>query len=448
MVNPLTSEELAEIKPKSRKRGNSVRFRDLKRIRQEIAHTDKADIDNFLRKVEIGAHYYFERSDHSGFDRFFEICKQHDVGKSFADIQFRYLIMMRRFEEAYALAQGNRDDTLPSDPFLKNWLVAGILVGKGREMADWLEANIDTQWSRLDRQGRKLAVTELLQAGKVSSLNEDMVRSVRLGHRYKIAKKLGKLHKPVDVPIVAISLDRDYHRLESTQDFMPKKSRFIHQRALPGVALSRNLLDHAGIPHDRRTPAEIGCSLSHYRAWETVAQMCEPDEYALVIEDDTRFLYGPGVGLSLILPKAKAAKAGIVYINTRAADQLFPPDDPSDFDLITLDQIHRDITPERPHKNPGWGADAYLLNGRTAKYLTDIWFRIGLNGALDWQLYLVGNSHLDEIKMTPRLRGAMEGLVAARERGDDPYFVESYVSPLSLTDAVDYGYSAISSGNI
>lgn len=180
----------------------------------------------------------------------------------------------------------------------------------------------------------------------------------------------------------------------------------------------------------------------------SVAAICGDNEYALVLEDDARFIYGPSAGLSQIVEKATSIDAGLVFVNDRSSQQLPFSADPDNFELVPLDDIRTIYEPNHPRRDPGWGADGYLLDGKTAKHLCDIWLEIGLDGALDWQLYLAGQKNLDTISMAPRYRGALEGLRESRARDNDRYFCNGYVSQLSIITQEDYGYSTINSGHI
>lgn len=355
--------------------------------------------------------------------------------------------MMMQFDCAAEFAKDRINPTKAPDPFIRLHLEAVLLSGDAVAAAKFAEQVIKKSWENLDGPGKQLVFRILSQIGKPELLDETRFNEP---NQQAIIENIRFMQKsiPSSLPIYCISLERDHRRLSATKQFMPNTSTLVHSQALLGKTLPRSVLEFGGIANSNRTDAEIGCSLSHLKAWESIADDCTDDGYALVIEDDSRFIFGPGNGLSDILHKASTLDAGLVFVNARSTHQIPPKENSLDFNLIPLDDIRTKYEPNTLRQGPGWGADGYLINGKTARYLSDVWLEVGLDGALDWQLYLMGQKDIDEIPMAPRYRGLMQSLKAARATGKDPYYYKGYVSELSIITTEDYGYSSISSGHL
>ena len=70
-------------------------------------------------------------------------------------------------------------------------------------------------------------------------------------------------------------------------------------------------------PHNPRTVTrgEVGCFLSHYRIWESMA----PDDIYLILEDDVRFTTNFVTDISLIMKEAKTIPGGwdMIYVGRK-----------------------------------------------------------------------------------------------------------------------------------
>lgn len=446
-MQPVTLDKLKAVRLDLRGARAKVNWKIARQIRQEILNVEFEAIEHLHSKINILAHFYFVRSQAG---RLRELLGELElrVPRSYWDQTcYKYLVMMRQFELAADLAKSCLDTSITPDPFLRLHLEATLLTGEAEKSVKVAEKLLQADWRRLDQMGKRRVFNLLVQSGKSQALNATDAADAGVPDILDRAKHL--MHSTDQtIPILCISLDRDYRRLNATRNFMPVLNKFIHSKALLGSTLPRSVLDIGGIPNKHRTDAEIGCSLSHMKAWETVSRICNDNEYALIMEDDARFIYGPGYGLSKIVEKANAISAGLVFINDRSSQQLRDIDSDEEFELIPLDSFESSLEASKTKRGPGWGADGYLINGKTAKYLSKIWLEVGLDGALDWQLYLMGQKDLSQVRMAPRYRGSMESLKVARANGSDDYFYKGFVSELSIITTTDYGYSTIDSGNL
>jgi len=446
-VQAVSLEELQRIKLDTRSKKARVNRIIARRIRIEIGSKDYQEIESLHRKIEILSHFYFLKSRVDGFHEFVRVLESKVPKEYWDQTAYKYFVMMMQFDCAAEFAKDRINPTKAPDPFIRLHLEAVLLSGDAVAAAKFAEQVIKKSWENLDGPGKQLVFRILSQIGKPELLDETRFNEP---NQQAIIENIRFMQKsiPSSLPIYCISLERDHRRLSATKQFMPNTSTLVHSQALLGKTLPRSVLEFGGIANSNRTDAEIGCSLSHLKAWESIADDCTDDGYALVIEDDSRFIFGPGNGLSDILHKASTLDAGLVFVNARSTHQIPPKENSLDFNLIPLDDIRTKYEPNTLRQGPGWGADGYLINGKTARYLSDVWLEVGLDGALDWQLYLMGQKDIDEIPMAPRYRGLMQSLKAARATGKDPYYYKGYVSELSIITTEDYGYSSISSGHL
>ena len=139
-----------------------------------------------------------------------------------------------------------------------------------------------------NRQQAHKLVRILIESGQLDWLRTHYPKLAERQPRSAQADRLSA--GPCDVPVYCISLPADHRRLATTRHFTDFGSPY---HVVEGV-LGRNLPEgiKSGVTLGDRsmiTDAEIGCSLSHMKAWEMVARDIGPTDYALIIEDDARY---------------------------------------------------------------------------------------------------------------------------------------------------------------
>lgn len=275
-------------------------------------------------------------------------------------------------------------ERMPHSASIQMQLVQSLfLIGRVADAGRHLRAAFDTLMQGPER-GRRATVEMLIELGMTDWLK---AQPGIAGQFPQIARAtaFGPVRDEIDV--LCISLRSAGARLKAARYGARGAGRFTHVEGVYGRDLPRSAIDV--LTHGRSaamTASEVGCTLSHLRAWEEVARLCGAQDYALVLEDDARFIHGPGIGLSETLAAARAAAAGLVFVNSRACEKVCRTEPHSEVRLIPLGQATQGRL--RP-TNPGWGTDGYLLNGPMAAQLVQLWTRIGIAGALDWQMCLM-----------------------------------------------------------
>nr|WP_281376685.1 glycosyltransferase family 25 protein [Rubricella aquisinus] len=239
-----------------------------------------------------------------------------------------------------------------------------------------------------------------------------------------------------------ISLDRAAHRMPSFQAAMGDQVRITRINAMDGQTLTDVEITEAKVsPRAKLTANEVACCLSHRAAWDAVAAQCEADEYALVFEDDARFIHGPGAGLAAATGAARAAGAGLVFLNISAVAQVLGrPATREGLQIRDIPTIHREGAAAWLKLKAGWGAYGYLISGAKAAELSAAWAQWRCHTALDWQMFLMAFPDPAEVQPFWSYRRGLNLLRAATApRPSVPAHVCTY--PLIETD--DYGLSSI-----
>lgn len=340
----------------------------------------------------------------------------------------------KRDAEAVARA-GEAAAQMPHSALIQAQLVQSLfLIGRVAEASRHLRTAFDTLMQGPERL-RRTTVEMLIELGMTDWLK---AQPGIAGEFPQIAR--AGAFGPVrdDIAVLCISLRSAGARLKAVRYAARGAGRFTPVEGVYGRDLPLSAIDV--LTHGRSaamTASEVGCALSHLRAWEEVARSCGAQDYALVLEDDARFIHGPGIGLSETLAAARAAGAGLVFVNSRACEKVRRTEPHSAVTLFALAQATQGAL--RP-TNPGWGGDGYLLNGPAAAQLVQLWTRIGIAGALDWQMYLMCLAP-EATENPPDHCRAMAETLRAEAQNWAP--VAGYISDTPLIRSRDYGISSL-----
>jgi GR25 family glycosyltransferase involved in LPS biosynthesis len=178
-------------------------------------------------------------------------------------------------------------------------------------------------------------------------------------------------------PIYVINLDRDKDRFAKIAQQVADWPLFGLTR-IPGVSGSelpraaRYLL--AGQENWADRKGEVGCFLSHVKAWEAVASGVEPS--AIIVEDDARFR-----NLSLLGEVVIPADADLIFLN----DRMSPGDRYGTLEVAPIVvSVHAAIN--HLGGNRGVGGDGYLLTRGGAEKLIGAVSHDHCYGHVDWRL--------------------------------------------------------------
>lgn len=298
-----------------------------------------------------------------------------------------------------------------------------------------------TQIAQTDRQQAQKLATILIEAGQLDWLRAQHRQLAERQPRVAQADRLSG--DPCNVPIYCISLPNDHRRLATTRHFIDHGGPFhiveaIAGRILPEVAKAA-LIRGAG---RSITDSEIGCSLSHIKAWEMVAASLGKDDFALIVEDDARFMFGAPRGLNDILRAAEEVGTGLIFINRRACGATIANLPADEIRFANVDAATHPTPADWRPLDPGWGADGYLVTGAMARRLARIWQQIGILGAVDWQLQMICHRYLQPWHRTRALKNLYNQLNDA----PDLPLVTGFTTNTPLIDTRDHGFSSINAG--
>lgn len=292
-----------------------------------------------------------------------------------------------------------------------------------------------------DRQHAHNLASILIEAGQLNWLKVHHADLIKRLPRAALANRLSGKH--CAVPVYCISLPADHRRLSTTRYFIETGGPF---HLIEGVAgrLVSEVEKSAVVRGDRSaiTNSEIGCSLSHVKAWELIAATNSEDEYALIIEDDARFIFGAPIGLQDTIDAARSKSAQLVFTNRRACEATVK-NLRSDAILFADVDAGTHATPQdwKP-RDPGWGADGYLVTGAMAAKLVTIWRQIGVLGALDWQLQMICHKNMMPWHSSRTLRSLHAALAGSPQLP----MVAGFTTNTPLIDTRDHGFSSINAG--
>lgn len=347
---------------------------------------------------------------------------------------------LRRFDDAlrYAgqLARSEPDSVGAKLLLIDQFFIAGF-PGKGIQT---IKRSLGDVFQHNRQQAHKL-VRILIEAGQLDWLRAHFPQLADRQPRSAQADRLSS--GPCDVPVYCISLPADHRRLATTRHFTDYGSPYhvvegILGRTLPeGIKTSVTRGDRSMI-----TDAEIGCSLSHMKAWEMVARDIGPNDYALIIEDDARFMFGAPRGMTATITAAREAGAELVFINRRACDATIQNLPSRDVELANVDAgFYPDPEQWKP-QDPGWGGDGYLVTGAMAARLADMWLKVGVLGAVDWQLSMMCHKRLQQWHDVRALKNIYRMLDGSK----DLPMITGYTTNTPLIDTRDHGFSSINAG--
>jgi GR25 family glycosyltransferase involved in LPS biosynthesis len=180
------------------------------------------------------------------------------------------------------------------------------------------------------------------------------------------------------LPTYVINLDRDRDRFGRLDDLLSGIT-YLSVTRVPGVygadlpLTALKLLSLSSEWSKRR--GEIGCFLSHVKAWEAIAMTSAP--FCLVLEDDAVPL-----GLDRVAALTLPDDADLVFIN----DRMSPGSRYSSTDQAVECRPLHDSLRVLNQTSYGVGADGYLLTPVAAAKLIAAVEQDGCFGNLDWRL--------------------------------------------------------------
>ena len=434
----ITPDILRKIAPFSRHRWARGRqfFRPL---RDELLHAPKAEIRFVPLKIrkllELSAAFTSPQVT----DRIERRLRQRFRDDLVCSQWVRCMIYQRRFAVASKWADRFAEEN-PNDPVAQ--VVAGdcaMIMGNAPKALEIFKAYL-IRGQDISDAAKRYAVNILVEAGEHAWLNTNVpevaMDSETLSHAERLSPARGQ------TPLYCISLAQDHRRLAATEHFLAQSGPFHHVPAVLGSTLPQAARRVLGAGNTETiSAAEFGCSLSHLAAWERIAAECGPDDYALVCEDDSRFIYGPRRGLVEITRLAGSQNAGLVFVNRRACSVACDIKDSETIELFPVPEIFADPASQTAWRDPGWGGDGYLLNGETAQRLVDAFAEVKIIGAVDWQLFSLCFDTLPDWLDQRITRNIYNTLTA---RGSWPV-VPGYLTNLPIMHCRDFGYSSINS---
>lgn len=240
------------------------------------------------------------------------------------------------------------------------------------------------------------------------------------------------------VKTFCLNLDRDVSRLRRAEALLGPGVDFHRSPGVSGVAVPDCLLAQAGLEVAVKRKAQVGCHLSHIRAWERIRDEVDDGSYGLVAEDDACFTCGPGAGLSEALKCAREDGLDILFINEEASLFVKGPATTAGIKAVSVDHAYNAIG---DNTLTGWGGEGYLLTPKGASLLIEFAMKFGIVGALDWQIALYAMADIKTERMRENLFGvAPERIVAARAAEPGKYFIKGGVLNMGLMRQNDLGY--------
>ena len=199
------------------------------------------------------------------------------------------------------------------------------------------------------------------------------------------------------IPVICINLDGDIERWSHIERLLPSISG-IDLHRLPATN-GRQLSDNAchllvGSEQWISRRGEIGCFLSHVRAWEIIAKSLVP--FCVVIEDDISLL-----GFERIEMLKFPDKFDIIFINDRTSPG---GRDSSICEIPVCLPISRSLDALNRTKD-GVGSDGYLITPVAAQKLLDATEKDLYFGNIDWRLmrYCVSEELLNKYFINSRV---------------------------------------------
>lgn len=431
---------LRRIRPLARKR-NPALVKLLRPLRKELLRSDASNIQELALKIRRYFEILIVFRGRPEIDDFYANIRTRVPGTVIEPIWCRVLTLTRRFDEAEAKAEEIFAEGPSEIGASQLYASTQFLAGKPTTAI----AVLNDTFNRLAASGTEIpsqVLETLVEAGNGPSI-------ARRYPELAAASSWGKWAKTLTVPSVSstkiycISLDADWRRLETTRAFVEPNCDFRIVAGTRGTALPNIVRNALAVSEDARlTDAELGCAISHLKAWECIAEECEADEYALVIEDDSRFIYGPGRGIQEAVEAAKQKDAGCLFINTRACALLPAPNDVNGIHAIPVQSLTKGDNPLIRKLRSGWGGYGYLLRGDTAKALSEHWSSTGFLCAVDWQMFLMSFEDMNTVPDRWFYRHAHETLMSLPS--SKRFLLDSYFLNLALIASRDQGQSSIS----
>lgn len=328
----------------------------------------------------------------------------------------------------------------PNDvPARANFVRAQLLMGEvalATDAAKRLLTDVTLEDGQTPQESRFMA-SHLVAVGEAAWLRRTFPLVASRTWQCRYSRRLKRPGRP-GVKTFCINMDRDTTRLARARAMLAPGVDFHRSPGVSGVAVPEVLLQQAGLEVTVERKAQVGCHLSHIRAWERIRDEVPAGDYGLVAEDDAHFTCGPGIGLHEAIECARAQNLDLLFINEEA-NFFMPP--PASVDGLAAVSVEEALASVGDNVQTGWGGEGYLLTPNGAAHLIEMSMKFGILAGLDWQIALYAMTDLtsDTLRHS-KFGGAPQRISAARTAEPGKYLVRGGVLNLALMTQNDLGY--------
>ena len=330
-------------------------------------------------------------------------------------------------------------DTPNDVPTRAAYVRAQLLMGEvalATDAAKTLLTDVTLDNGQTPQESRFMA-SHLVAVGEAAWLRRTFPLVASRTWQCRYSRHLKRPTRP-GVKTFCINMDRDTTRLTRARAMLAPGVDFHRSPGVSGVAVPEVLLQQAGLEVTVARKAQVGCHLSHIRAWERIRDDVPEGEYGLVAEDDAHFTCGPGVGLHEAIECARTQGLDLLFINEEANYFMPLPTSVDDLAAVTVEDALASVG---DNVQTGWGGEGYLLTPKGAAELIDMSMKFGILAGLDWQIALYAMTDLtgDALRHS-KFGPAPQRIAAAREAEPGKYHIRGGVLNLALMTQNDLGY--------
>lgn len=328
----------------------------------------------------------------------------------------------------------------PNDvPTRANFVRAQLLMGEvalATEACKTLLTDVTLETGHTPQESRFMAA-HLVAVGEAAWLRRTFPLVASRTWQCRYARHFQRPSRP-RVKTFCINMDRDVTRLARARAMLAPGVDFHRSPGVSGVAVPEVLLQQAGLEVTVERKAQVGCHLSHIRAWERIRDEVLEGDFGLVAEDDAHFTCGPGAGLAEAIGCARTQNLDLLFINEEANLFMPKPATIGDIKAVTIEEALASVG---ENVQSGWGGEGYLLTPKGATQLIEMSMKFGILAGLDWQIALYAMTDLTSDAMShSKFGGAPQRIAAARQAEPGRYLVKGGVLNLALMTQSDLGY--------
>lgn len=432
MNNPEYRVNLRQIKFRNR--------RAARRLAKELREAKPGDeIPDLSDKINLIYHVAFGGDGKAALDRMREWIEAKFDKAHWRAPMMQAMVYSGNFEAYRTEAAAALKETPDNLPTRASFVRAELLLGNveaATAACKTLLTDTKAPGGRFPRESRTMA-RHLVAVGEADWLRENRPYVASRTPQLRLLQNMQPPPEP-KVKTFCLNLDRDTARLARAQALLAPGVDFHRSPGVSGVAVPECLLAQAQLEVTVERKAQVGCHLSHIRAWERIRDEVAPGDYGLVAEDDAFFIHGPGMGLTEALAAAHADGLDLLFINNEASLFVTPPATAADIKAVSVDEAFGAIG---DNVLPGWGGEGYLLTPAGAAQMIEFAMKFGIVGALDWQIALYAMNDIRPDELRENLFGVAPYRVqAAREAEPGKYLIKGGVLNLGLMAQSDLGY--------